>query len=57
VPKQNAIIKKAKTMYLLDDNTEICKMWQTGKMRVAVNVNKGERTTIEALKEIYAKLA
>lgn len=56
VPKQNAIIKRAKTMYLLDDNTEICEMWQTEKMRVAVNVNKGEKTTIEALKEIYAKL-
>ena len=56
VPKQNAIIKRAKTMYLLDDNTEICEMWQTEKMRIAVNVNKGERTTIEALKEIYAKL-
>lgn len=56
VPKQNAIIKRAKTMYLLDDNTEICEMWQTEKMRVAVNVNKGERTTIEALKEIYEKL-
>lgn len=56
IPKQNAIIKRAKRMYLLDDNTQVCEMWQTGKMRIAVNVNKGERTTIEALREIYAKL-
>ena len=56
VPKQNAIIKRAKTMYLIDDSTEVCEMWQTEKMRVAVNVNNGERTTIGALKEIYEKL-
>lgn len=56
IPKQNAIVRRAKTMYLLDDNAEVCEMWQTEKMRVAVNVNRGERTTVQALKEIYAKL-
>lgn len=56
VPKQNAIVKRAKTMYLLDDNAEVCEMWRTEKMRIAINVNRGERTTIQALKEIYTKI-
>ena len=56
IPKQNAIIKRAKRMYLLDDNAEVCEMWKTEKMRVAINVNRGGLTTIEALHEIYEKL-
>lgn len=40
IPKQNCIQKKASKMYLIDDNTEICKIWQTTKQRIAIEVNK-----------------
>ena len=52
IPKQNAIKKRAKTMYLLDDNREVCEMWKTDKMRKAINVNRDGLTTIEALEMI-----
>lgn len=51
-PKQNAITKRAKSMYLIDDNIEICKAWVTEKMRKAINVDR-EFTVVDALKEIY----
>lgn len=56
IPKQNAIIKRAKRMYLLDDNTEVCEIWKTEKMRIAINVNRGELTTIEALEKILDEI-
>ena len=55
-PKQNAIQKRAKIMYLLDDNKEVCEMWKTEKMRKSVNVNRNGLTTIEALEKIYTEL-
>ena len=56
IPKQNSIIKRAKRMYLLDDNAEICEMWKTEKMRIAINVNRGELTAIEALEKILNEI-
>ena len=56
IPKQNAIIKRTKRMYLLDDNAEVCEMWKTEKMRIAINVNRGELTTIEALEKIFNEI-
>ena len=56
IPKQNAIKKRAKTMYLLDDNKEVCEMWNTNKMRRAINVNNDGLTTIEALELIYCEI-
>ena len=56
IPKQNAIIKRAKRMYLLDDNAEVCEIWKTEKMRIAINVNRGELTTIEALEKILNEI-
>ena len=40
VPTQNCIQKKAKTMVLIDDNIEVCKAWDTSKMRKSINVNE-----------------
>lgn len=51
IPKQNAIQKRAKKMYLIDDNTEVCKMWETNCSRIAKNVNEFF-TVIDALEEI-----
>jgi hypothetical protein len=31
-------------------------MWKTNKMRIAINVNKGELTTIQALEKIYNEI-
>ena len=38
IPKQNAIKKRAKQMILIDDNSEVCKMWETNSMRKAINL-------------------
>lgn len=54
-PKQNAITKRSKIMYLIDDNIEICKTWKTEQMRKAINVDK-EFTVVHALKEIYRQI-
>lgn len=51
IPKQNCIQKRAKEMWLIDDNAEVCKMWQTSKQRRYVNVNE-DYTVIQALDEI-----
>ena len=56
IPKQNAIVKRCKRMYLLDDNSEVCEMWKTNHERIAINVNKGELTTIQALEKIYNEI-
>lgn len=55
IPKQNAIDKRAKKMYLIDDNTEICKIWETAKQRTAININK-EFTVVNALEKIYKEI-
>ena len=55
IPKQNTIKKKAKTMYLIDDNMEVCNMWETTANRIAINVNYKNKFTVEkALLEILA---
>lgn len=51
IPKQNLIQKRAKTMVLIDDNIEVCKMWNTNKMRKSINVSK-DFDIIAALKTI-----
>lgn len=38
-PKQNAVQKRAKEMWLIDDNVEICKAWETAKQRKCILVN------------------
>lgn len=50
--KQSCIKKRATEMYLIDDNAEICQMWQTAKQRKAINICK-EYTVVEALEDIY----
>ena len=51
IPKQNAIQKRAKTMYLIDDSAEVCKMWETPAQRKAININE-EFTVIDALHKL-----
>ena len=38
IPKQNTIKKRAKQMILIDDNSEVCKIWETNSMRKAINL-------------------
>lgn len=38
VPKQNAIQKRAKKMFLIDDNSEVCKVWEKDPQRMAINL-------------------
>lgn len=56
VPKQKAIKKKCKTMFLIDDNLEVCKTWETPKTRMYENVTK-DWNVVSALVNIYRKLA
>lgn len=49
--KQKAIQKKAQLMYLIDDNVDVCKKWQSEKQRVAVCVDE-EFTALDALNQI-----
>ena len=51
MPKQNCIQKRAKTMILIADNIEVCKMWNTPTQRNSINVNE-EFTVIDALNAI-----
>lgn len=55
IEKQKAITKRSRAMYLIDDNTEVCKAWETAKQRKAFQVSK-EFTAIDALFEIYNKV-
>ena len=55
VPKQKFIKKKAKQMYLLDDNENVCEMWRTKQQRIAIKVNNNF-TVINALKQILEKI-
>lgn len=55
IPKQNAIAKRAKQMFLIDDNAEICEIWTTAKQRKAVNISK-TFTVVDALEKIYNEM-
>lgn len=55
IPKQKAIVKSAKTMILIDDNKEVCELWETAKQRKAINVNK-DYTAVKALQELLKRL-
>lgn len=55
IPKQNAISKRASQMFLIDDNMEICEMWNTAKMRQAILVDQ-DFTAVDALSEILDSL-
>ena len=54
-PKQNCIQKRAKRMFLIDDNVEICQAWETATQRIAINVNS-KYTAEKALEYIVDKL-
>lgn len=51
IPKQDCIQKKASSMILIDDNLEVCKMWETPKQRKAINLTNGF-TAVDALNSI-----
>lgn len=53
VAKQKAITKRAKTMYLIDDNAEICNAWTTAKQRRAFQVSE-DFTARDVLGQIIA---
>ena len=55
MPKQNAISQRASTMILIDDNAEICEMWNTAKMRQAILVDS-DYTVTNALASILDSL-
>lgn len=55
IPKQKAITKSAKTMILIDDNKEVCTMWETAKQRKSINVNK-TYTVVNALQSVLTAL-
>ena len=50
-PKQNAIQRKAKTMYLLDDSKEVGRVWATPKQRIHFLVDE-DFTAVDILEEI-----
>lgn len=54
-PKQKMIQKRSQTMILIDDNAEVCKMWETNKMRIAYNVDESF-SALEALEELVSNL-
>lgn len=56
IPKQNGIEKRAAQMFLVDDNEEICKMWETAKMRKAILVDN-DFTVVDALYSILDGLS
>lgn len=51
IPKQNCIQKRAKQMFLIDDNIEVCRMWETPTQRTAINVDE-DYTVVDALNTI-----
>lgn len=54
-PKQKCIQKRAQTMYLIDDNAEVCKMWETATQRKALNIDKNW-TVVDALEAIIEEV-
>lgn len=55
IEKQKAITKRAETMYLIDDNAEICNAWTTAKQRRAFQVSDNF-TALNALNQIIKEL-
>ena len=55
IEKQKAITKRAQTMYLIDDNSEVCKTWETAKQRKAILVDD-DFSAFDALKAIYDEI-
>lgn len=55
IPKQKAIKKRAKTMYLLDDNKEVCNMWNTETQRKSFNLSE-DFDVVKALQAILATI-
>lgn len=55
IPKQDCIQKRAQKIFLIDDNEEICKTWETAKQRKAVHVTS-EYTADKALRQIAIDL-
>lgn len=55
IEKQKAITKRAQTMYLIDDNSEVCKTWETAKQRKAICVDD-DFSAFDALKAIYEEI-
>lgn len=51
IPKQNAIKKRSQLMILIDDNSEVCRIWETNKMRKSINL-KENFGIIQALKTL-----
>lgn len=51
IPKQKAIQKRTSTMYLIDDNAQICNAWNTSYQRKSVKVDK-DFNVVDALKTI-----
>lgn len=55
IEKQKAITKRAETMYLIDDNAEICNTWTTAKQRKAIQVSENF-TASDALNQIIKEM-
>lgn len=51
IPKQNCVQKRCSEMILIDDNTEVCKVWDTNKMRKSINISE-TFTAIDALRSL-----
>lgn len=52
IEKQKTITKRAQKMYLIDDNKEVCKTWETAKQREAICVDD-DFDVCDALHYIY----
>ena len=50
-PKQNAVQKKAQTMYLLDDSKDVGRVWQTPKQRIHFLIDE-DFTAVKILEKI-----
>lgn len=55
IPKQNAIRKRAQKMYLIDDNADVCRTWDTNKQRKSICVNKDFKAS-NALVQVYSEI-
>lgn len=53
-PKQKAIGKHSAIEILIDDNPDVCRVWETKKQRIAYCVNE-KYTVCDALTDIYHK--
>lgn len=51
-PKQQAITKHAKTEILIDDNKEVCEIWNTEKQRKSINISGNYDDVTKALRQI-----